>query len=224
MRLLLVEDNARLSGLIEEALRRQGFTIDAVATVGDAEAALTATSYDLIILDLGLPDGDGMDLLASLRSRGVGSLVLVLTARDSTQAVVSGLNGGADDFLCKSFDMDELIARIRALLRRPGKPLGVRLAEGNVVFNTIERDIRINDLRVDLSRLEASALEILMRRSGRVVPKSALEESLYGFSEEVGSNAVEVVLHRLRKKMQSAGSSVRIHTLRGIGYVLSGDP
>lgn len=224
MRLLLVEDNARLSELIEEALRRQGFAVDAVATANDAETALTATAYDLIILDLGLPDRDGMELLASLRGRGVGSLVLVLTARDSTQAVISGLNGGADDFLRKSFDMDELIARIRALLRRPGKPLGVCLSEGNIVFDTTDRDIRINDLRVDLSRLEASALEILLRRSGRVVPKSALEESLYGFSEEVGSNAVEVVLHRLRKKMQAAGSSVRIHTLRGIGYVLSGDP
>jgi DNA-binding response OmpR family regulator len=155
---------------------------------------------------------------------GIGSLVLVLTARDSTQAVINGLNGGADDFLCKPFEMDELIARIRALLRRPGKPLGVLLSEGNIIFDTTERDIRINDLRLDLSRLEAGALETLMRRSGRVVPKSALEESLYGFGEEVSSNAVEVVLHRLRKKMLSAGSSVKIHTLRGIGYVLSGDP
>jgi DNA-binding response OmpR family regulator len=224
MRLLLVEDNTRLNELIEAALRRQGFAVDAVATAGDAEAALNATTYDLIILDLGLPDRDGMDLLASLRSRGIGSPVLVLTARDSTQAVINGLNGGADDFLCKPFEMDELIARIRALLRRPGKPLGVRLSEGNIIFDTTERDIRINDLRIDLSRLEAGALEILMRRSGRVVPKSALEESLYGFSEEVGSNAVEVVLHRLRKKMLSAGSSVKIHTFRGIGYVLSGEP
>jgi DNA-binding response OmpR family regulator len=221
MRLLLVEDHARLSELIEQALRRQGFAVDAVTTAGDAEAALTSTTHDLIILDLGLPDRDGMDLLASIRSGGIASLVLVLTARDSTQAVISGLNGGADDFLRKPFEMDELIARIRALLRRPGKPLGVRLSEGNIVFDTIERDIRINDSRVDLSRLEAGALEILMRRSGRVVAKSALEESLYSFSGEVGSNAVEVVLHRLRKKLQSAGSSARIQTLRGIGYILS---
>lgn len=223
MRLLLVEDNTRLSELTGNALRRQGFTVDIVATAGDAEAALKATFYDLMILDLGLPDYDGMDLLAALHNCRMGTLILVLTARDSTQAVVKGLNRGADDFLRKPFDMNELIARIRALLRRPGKPLGNQLSEGNIVFDTIDRDIRVNDLRLDLTRLEANALELLMRNSGRVVSKSRLEESLYGFGEELASNAVEVALHRLRKKMSSAGASVKIHTLRGVGYILEGE-
>ena len=223
MRLLLVEDNARLAELTTEALRRQSFTIDQCSTAGDAEAALRVMDYDLIILDLGLPDYDGMDLLRSLRKQRLGTLVLVLTSRDSTQAVIDGLNGGADDFLCKPFDVNELIARIRALLRRPGKPLGDQLVEGNVVFDTIDRAIRVKDTHLDLTRLESNALELLMRSSGRVVSKDALENSLYGFGEETSSNAAEVVLHRLRKKLALASASVQIQTLRGIGYVLSGE-
>jgi DNA-binding response OmpR family regulator len=174
MRLLLIEDNARLTGLISDALRKQAFTVDTVASAGDAQAALTATFYDLMILDLGLPDYDGTELLAWLRGRGLEILVLVLTARESTQAVIESLNGEADDFLRKSFDMEELIARVRALLRRPGKPLGIRLSEGNLVFDTIGHDVRVNNMRVDLSRLEAGALALLMRSSGCVVPKSVL--------------------------------------------------
>jgi DNA-binding response OmpR family regulator len=223
MRLLLVEDSVRLAELIAEALRRQSFAVDHVSIAADAEAAAGTTDYDLIILDLGLPDYDGMDFLKLLRGQRMATLVLVLTARDGTQAVIDGLNGGADDFLCKPFDMNELIARVRALLRRPGKPLGNQLHDGNIVFDTIDRDIRINGLRIDLTRLEASALELLMRSSGRVVSKVALENSLYGFGDETSSNAVEVVLHRLRKKLLSAAASVRIQTLRGVGYVLSGE-
>ena len=217
----MIEDSARLGGLISDALRSQAFTVDVVMTAGDAEAALRTTFYDLMILNLGLPDYDGMEFLAAIRNRGIMTLVLILTSRDSTRAVIEGLNGGADDFLCKPFDMNELVARIRALLRRPGKPLGKRLCDGNITLDTVERDIRVSEVRVNLTRREASALELLMRSSGRVISKNTLEESLYGFGEETSSNAVEVVLHRLRKKLISAGASVKIETLRGIGYVLS---
>jgi DNA-binding response OmpR family regulator len=224
MRILLVEDNARLSALIAEALGKCGFAVDTVGIAADAEAAISSIRYDAIVLDLGLPDRDGMTLIAPAR-RGNGAMpVLVLTARDDTQAVIEGLNSGADDYLCKPFVMEELLARLRALLRRPGQALGALLREGNVELDTIERTARVDGSGVEFSRRELGALELLMRRSGRVIPKSDMEESLYGFGEEVGSNAVEVLMHRLRKKLNAARADVVIHTLRGIGYMLQGSP
>lgn len=222
MRILLVEDNARLSALTAEALKGAGYAIDPVCRAADAEAALRATSYDAIVLDLGLPDFDGMDLLALLRKRGLATPILLLTARDDAEAVVAGLNGGADDYLRKPFNMDELIARVRALLRRPGAALGTALREGNMELDTTARRARVDGALLDLSRREAGALELLMRRSGTVVSKAALEEALYGFGEEVSSNAIEVLIHRLRKKLAGVGAEAEIHTLRGIGYLLSG--
>ncbi|HWG03989.1 MAG TPA: response regulator transcription factor, partial [Beijerinckiaceae bacterium] len=213
----------RLRCLVASSLRQEGFVVDEIGRAEDAENSLRSIRYDLIILDLGLPDMDGMELLHALRKQNLELLILVLTARDSSQALINGLNGGADDFLRKPFDMGELVARIRALLRRPGKPLGVTLTEGNVVFDTVERSLSIGLSPVNLTRREANALEILMRRSGHVVPKRALEESLYGFGQETESNAVEVVVHRLRKKFQAAGSTANIHTLRGLGYAFSGE-
>ena len=222
MRILLVEDNDRLSEIISQALKVNGFAIDVVASAADAEAAVELTQYDAIVLDLGLPDRDGMTILAPLRRAGVATPVLVLTARDGTHAIVDGLNGGADDYLRKPFVMDELVARLRALLRRPGQALGVLLREQNVEFDTIGRRVRINGNVIELSRRELGALELFIRRSGRVISRSDLEESLYGFGEEVGSNAIEVLTHRLRKKLAAASADVEIHTLRGIGYMLAG--
>jgi DNA-binding response OmpR family regulator len=224
MRILLVEDNARLSALIGEALKKNGFAVDAVGIAADAEAAIGSTFYDAMVLDLGLPDRDGMTLLAPARRRSVATPVLVLTARDSSQAIIDGLNSGADDYLCKPFMMEELIARLRALLRRPGQALSALLREGNVELDTVERCVRVDGAGVELSRRELGALELLMRRSGRVISKADMEESLYGYGDEVGSNAVEVLMHRLRKKLAAAASDLEIHTLRGIGYMLSGTP
>ncbi|MCW6512814.1 response regulator transcription factor [Lichenifustis flavocetrariae] len=224
MRILLVEDNRRLSKVISDALKAHGFAVDALMTASDAEAALGATDYDAIVLDLGLPDRDGMTLLAAGRRHGIAAPVLVITAREGTQAVIEGLNGGADDYLCKPFVIDELIARIRALLRRPGHALSVLLREGNLVFDTVERRVRIEGCEIDLSRRELAALEVFMRRAARVISKADLEESMYGFGEEVGSNAIEVLVHRLRKKLSGAKATVEIHTLRGIGYLLAHDP
>lgn len=221
MRVLILEDNSRLRALTAGALRAAGFATDAFETLADARAAAETTAYDCIVLDLGLPDGDGMDLLEALRRRGSSTPVLLLTARDDKASVVQGLNRGADDYLRKPFDVDELIARIRALLRRPGTAFQTVLAEGNIALDPSERRAVVDGTAIDFSRREVGALEMLMRSSGRVVQKSALEDALYGYDEEVSVNAIEVLVHRLRKKLSSAGANREIVTLRGIGYLLA---
>ena len=221
MRVLLVEDNHRLATIVAEALRGAGFAVDAVATAGDAEAAAAALQYDVIVLDLGLPDGDGLQVLQGLRAAGHGVPVLILTARDGLEDRVNGLNLGADDYVLKPFDMPELIARLHALLRRPGGALGAELVSGNLHLDTISREAMIDGAVLPLSRRELSVLEHFMRRAGRVVPKTLLEESLYGYDDSGSANSVEVAVHRLRKKLVEAGAEVAIHTLRGIGYLLT---
>jgi DNA-binding response OmpR family regulator len=221
MRILFVEDNRRLAALVGEALKSHSFAVDIVGCADDAEAAMRSTSYDSVVLDLGLPDRDGMTVLALMRRKGVATPVLVLTSRDSSQAIIDGLNGGADDYLLKPFVMDELIARIRALLRRPGRALGVNLRIGNIELDTVKRRARIEHNDIELSRRELGALERLMRGRDRVISKAEMEESLYGYGEEVSSNAVEVLVHRLRKKLQAASANADIYNLRGLGYMLS---
>jgi DNA-binding response OmpR family regulator len=168
-----------------------------------------------------LPDGDGLDLLAELRSGHNGVPILVLTARDAVEDRVTGLDAGADDYLVKPFATVELIARTKALLRRPGAALGIKLQAGNVVLDTIGRDVRIGELPMQLPRRECTILEHLLRRQGRVVPKTVLEEKLYGIDEELESNAVPVHVHHLRRKLQDAKATAEIHTVRGIGYLLT---
>jgi DNA-binding response OmpR family regulator len=220
MRLLVVEDEARIAEALRVALSRAGFAVDAVATVADARAALPLAPYDAVILDLGLPDGDGLDLLTEHRQAGSRVPVLVLTARDAVEARVAGLDAGADDYLIKPFAMAELIARTKALLRRPGQALGTVLEAGNIIFDTIGRDVRVEAVMLALPRQELAILEHLMRRLGRVVPKNVLEEKLYGIDEELGSNAIPVHVHHLRRKLAEAQATAEIHTVRGIGYVL----
>jgi len=221
MRLLVIEDEARIVELLRAALTRAGFAVDTVVTVADAGEALSLVAYDAAILDLGLPDGDGMTLLADVRRQGNRVPVLVLTARDTVEARVTGLDSGADDYLVKPFAMTELIARVKALLRRPGHTLGATLEAGNLSFDTIGRDIRVGPAILSLPRQELAILEHLMRRLGRVVPKALLEEKLYGMGEELVSNAIPVHVHHLRRKLAEAGASPEIHTVRGIGYLLS---
>jgi DNA-binding response OmpR family regulator len=222
MRLLVVEDEARIAELLRAGLSRAGFVVDAVPTVADASAALPVAPYDAVILDLGLPDGDGLEFLAGLRQTGNTLPVLVLTARDAVEARVAGLDAGADDYLIKPFVMAELIARTKALLRRPGHALGAVLKAGNISFDTIGRDVRVAEAVLALPRQELAILEHLMRRLGRVVPRNVLEEKLYGIGDEPGSNAVQVHVHHVRRKLAEAGAAVEIHTVRGIGYVLTG--
>jgi DNA-binding response OmpR family regulator len=221
VRLLVVEDEVRIAEVLRTSLGKAGFAVDSVASCGDAQAALEVGAYDAMILDLGLPDGDGLALLARLRSRGDQTPILILTARDAIEDRVSGLDAGADDYLVKPFAMTELIARTKALLRRPGGALGTTLKAGNVSFDTIGRDVMIGSVPLPLPRRESAILEHLMRRLGRVVPKLVLEEKLYGIDDELESNAIPVHIHHLRRKLVDAGAAAEIHTVRGLGYLLT---
>lgn len=216
-----MEDEARIAEILGLALQRAGFVVDAVSLCADAREALSLTVYDAAILDLGLPDGDGIRLLRELRATGNRTPILVLTARDAVEDRVSGLDTGADDYLIKPFAMTELIARTKALLRRPGGALGTTLKAGNISFDTIGRDVCVGEVSLPLPRREAAILEHLMRRLGRVIPKLVLEERLYGIDDELESNAIPVHVHHLRRKLLEAGSSAEIHTVRGVGYLLS---
>lgn len=221
MRVLLVEDNDRLADLVGNGLRDAGFTIDRVALVDEAVSAFRTVRYDAGILDLTLPDGDGLDILKSLRQGGDSTPILILTARDGVAHRVRGLDSGADDYLQKPFAMEELVARIKALLRRPGGALGLRLEVGNIGFDTVTRAVEIAGQPVLLSRRELALLELLLRSTGRVVAKTALEDGVYGMDEAVGSNTIEAHVSRLRKKLEAAGASFDIHTIRGVGYLLA---
>ena len=224
MRLLIIEDEARIAEILRSALSRAGFAVDAVGLCRDADAALAANRYDAVVLDLGLPDGDGLTLLKDMRKHKNMVPVLVLTARDAVEQRVAGLDGGADDYLIKPFAISEVIARIKALLRRPEGALGALLRSGNIAFDTIGRDLRVGDSVLVLPRRESALLEHLMRRAGRVVPKALLEEKLYGIDDELGSNAIPVHIHHLRRKLIDSGATVEIHTVRGVGYLLVDHP
>lgn len=221
MRLLIVEDEARIVELLERALTKAGFTVDTASTCSDAREALSLNPYDIATLDLGLPDGDGLILLDEVRSAKNQVPVLVLTARDTVEDRVGGLDSGADDYLVKPFAMSELIARIKALLRRPGGALGTMLCAGNLIFDSIGRDLQIGGRPLALPRREAAIVEHLLRRLNRVVPKAVLEEKLYGFGDELDSNAIPVHIHHLRRRLADARATVEIHTVRGIGYLLT---
>ncbi len=221
MRLLVVEDEPELLELMGRALERGGFAVDTAACLADGEHMLTLARYDTLVLDLNLPDGDGLSLLRRLRARGSALPVLVLTARDALEDRVTGLDAGADDYLVKPFHVSELIARIRALLRRPDAVLGVVLQLGNVELDTATRQARVAGQDLGLSVREVALLEQLMRRQGSVVPRERLEEGLYSFDSQLGSNAMEVLVHRLRRKLADGGAAVCIHTVRGVGYLLA---
>jgi len=219
MRLLLVEDNDRLAQLVVKGLSEAGFTVDRVARLDEAAAALAAGKFDTVVLDLSLPDGDGGAWLRERRAAGDKLPVLMLTARASTGDKVKGLNSGADDYLAKPFEMEELVARLKALLRRPGGVLGLTLELGRLSFDTVHREAAVAGRRLSLSASELTLLELLLRRAGRVVPRRLLEEGLYGFDDDVGPNSLEAHVSRLRKKLEAAEAGVEIHTLRGVGYL-----
>ncbi|MBS0221375.1 MAG: response regulator transcription factor [Proteobacteria bacterium] len=220
MRVLLVEDNPELVSLLVKGLSQGGLAADSVGTVGDARLALVAMKYAAIVLDLGLPDEDGLALLREMRRKGDATPVLVLTARDGVTDRVTGLREGADDYLAKPFAMEELVARLQALLRRPGTLLGRKLTFGNVSLDTEGRQVSVGGLAHAFPARETAVLEIFLRRGGNVAPKRLLEDHLFGLSGEVGSNAVEVYVHRLRKMLSDAGATVKIHTVRGVGYLM----
>ncbi|AWZ01345.1 transcriptional regulatory protein QseB [Rhodobiaceae bacterium] len=220
MRLLLVEDNDSLAHLIEKGCANSGFSVNHCPDLATATTAVAATSYDAAIVDLGLPDGDGGSLITHVRGLGLDLPMLILSARDGVGDRVGGLNAGADDYLTKPFEMAELIARLRALLRRPGAALGVVLECGNVTLDTTARDATVDGSVLPATRMEIIFLEFLMRRFGRVVPKEVLLDGMTYSSEGITPNAVEVTVHRLRKKLIAHNASIAVHTVRGVGYLL----
>lgn len=221
MRLLIVEDNQRLCQAAAECLRAQGFAVDTAASVTDGLRIWRAADYDAVVLDLMLPDGTGLDALKQMRDRGNMTPVLILTALDSIEDRVRGLDGGADDYLVKPFAMQELVARLRALLRRPGAALGRTLTLGGVKLDTSARIATVGQTPLDLTRSELIVLETLLRHQGRVISKERLAECLYDFEQERSANSVETQVHRLRKKLAAAGADVSLRTLRGLGYLVS---
>lgn len=220
MRLLLIEDNERLAESLLEGLEGEGFVLDRFGTLAMARSALATAHYDLVLLDLGMPDGDGMDLIRALRQSGSSTPVLVITARDALGDRIRGLDSGADDYLVKPFSTLELAARCRALLRRPGGSLGTVLEAGNVRLDVATREVRITEKLVAMRPRETALLEALMRHSGRIVSKSAIDAALYALHAEVTPNAIDAALSRLRKRLAAASANVQVHTAHGIGYTL----
>jgi two-component system OmpR family response regulator len=218
MRILVVEDDPVLADGLVRSLRQGDYAVDCVGSGDQADHVLLAQNYDLVILDLGLPKIDGFEVLRRLRHRGARMPVLVLTARDALDDRVRGLDLGADDYLTKPFDLPELEARVRALIRRGQSGGGSVLVHGTLKLDTVGRRATLNGTPLELSARELGVLEVLMLRSGRVVNKEQLAEQLYGWEEEVGPNAIEVYVHRLRRKLEPAG--VVIRTIRGLGYLL----
>jgi len=227
MRILLVEDHGAMRGMIADHLGERGFAVDAVASAEDARSALATTAYDALILDLGLPDADGMEVLREVRARKADHVpALILTARDALQDRVRGLNAGADDYIVKPFDLTELEARLRAVLRRPGMRNEITYTCGALAFDTVTRETTVGGVVLDLTRRDGDLLEELLRAAGRVVVKDVLERRLYTFDDPVTPNALEAAVSRLRRKLSAAQADVRIETKRGIGYrlALGGDP
>ena len=214
MRLLLVEDDEMIGRAMRQGLDAAGFVVDWVTDGRAAELALANGVYDLALLDLGLPGKDGMALLRELRGRRDSLPVLVVTARDAVADRIAGLNEGADDYVLKPFDLDELVARVRALLRRRAGSAGPLLECGGLLLDPVKREVRLRGEPVALSAKEFALLETLMQRPGAVLSRERLEDALYGWDREVGSNAVEVHLHHLRRKL---GTGV-IRNVRGAGY------
>lgn len=220
MRLLIIEDNPRLAELTADGLQRRGFSCDVAADLGLASASLDAAVFDLLILDLGLPDGDGLDWLKAERRRRDLPPALILTARDALEDRVAGLDAGGDDYVVKPFDLDELAARLRALLRRPGLRAPAVLEVGRLGFDPGTRTAAADGQAIELSRREANLLELLIRRAGTVVRREAIENALYSFDEAVTPNAVEAVVSRLRRRLDEGGVPGMLHTVRGVGYLL----
>ena len=220
MRILLIEDHQRLAQSIVEGLAGFGFRVDYFMTAGEGLAATQSMTYDALILDLGLPDRDGLDLIQDLRANASRLPILILSARDGIDDRVDGLDRGGDDYLMKPFAMKEVAARLRALLRRPGGPLGSTIDIGNITLDTSARQLKVSGRTVAIPPRELDALELLMRRADQVVPKRLFEDLVYGLSDEVTPNTIEALVSRLRRRLETIGANVSIYTLRGIGYLL----
>ncbi len=218
MRILIAEDDQVLADGLLRSLRNAGYSVDHVGSGSEADAALSSHEFDLLILDLGLPKMHGLDVLRKLRARGNSTPVLILTAADSIEQRVKGLDLGADDYMAKPFSLQELEARARALTRRGLGSAATLIKHGPLSFDSTGRVAYMNEQMIELSARELSLLEVLLQRTGRLVSKDQLVERLCEWGEEVSNNAIEVYIHRLRKKIEHG--PVRIATVRGLGYCL----
>lgn len=216
MRLLLVEDDAMIGKAVQLGLRQEGYAVDWVRDGVAAEIALASTPYELLILDLGLPRKSGLEVLGRLRARGDKLPVLIATARDAVADRIRGLDQGADDYVVKPFDLDELSARVRALLRRSVGRAEPRLKCGHVTLDPASHEVLLGDKPVSLSAREFALLHALMERPGVPLSRAQIEERMYGWGEEIESNAVEVYIHGLRRKLGAAS----IRNVRGVGYMM----
>ena len=220
MRVLLAEDDAMIGAAVRDRLRGQGFAVDWVRDGRAADAALTDDVYDLLLLDLGLPGRDGLAVLKALRGRGSTLPVVILTARDAVDDRVAGLDAGADDYVVKPFDLKELEARLRAVLRRRAGSASSVIEHGRLSLDLGSHELRRDGVPVPVSPREFALLHALLERPGRILSRAQLEERLYGWGEEVGSNVVEVHIHSLRRKL---GADL-IRNVRGVGYRIPEDP
>lgn len=221
MRILLVEDEPELGATLAARLKSEGFVVDLAASLGDAVEAVMGAEYRLLLLDRRLPDGDGLSLLPVLRTRPTPPPTIVLTALDDVPDRVAGLDAGAEDYLIKPFAFEELLARIRVLLRRsPAAAAPPRVTVGALEYDLAAREPRIGGTALALPRRELAILDTLMRRAGRVVMREHLESQVYGYDDEISSNALEAHISRLRKRLAEAGARVVLHGVRGVGYML----
>ncbi len=222
MRMIVIEDDRQLADGVSRSLSRSGHAVDLLADGLSAQAALASTSYDLVILDLQLPQRSGLDVLRTYRATGGRAPVMILTARNAVEDRVIGLDAGADDYLAKPFELSELEARVRSLLRRASATPTPILRNGELSLDTVGRRVEIAGKGVDFSAREIALLETLLFRVGRVVSKERLLEKLYGGDRQAGENAVEVFVHRVRRKLEPAGLIIR--TFRGLGYMIDKAP
>lgn len=220
MRILLVEDEAEMAGALRTVLEREGYVVDHVACLADLLEAARFAASNVVVLDRTLPDGDGLTAIPVLRRFNRGVPVIVITARGDVPDRVSGLDNGADDYLAKPFAMEEMLARIRAISRRPAVLPLQQVQLGELVYDMAHDEAVVHGLRLDLPRRELRVLGALMRRRGRTVLRTALEEAVYGFDDEIQSNTLDSHISRLRKRLGEAGAGVEIHAIRGVGYLL----
>ena len=219
-RILLVEDDPMIADVAAETLRDEGHGVDIMRTRVQASAAADRTRYDLVILDIGLPDGSGFDLLRRWRAGDRATPVIAVTARGGIEDRIQGLDAGADDYIAKPFELRELAARVRAVLRRPGGTLGQLLSLANVELDTVRRRLRIAGHLENAPRRELAILELLMRSPNVVVTRDAVMRTAYAAEEHATPNALEANVSRLRQKLTAAGAEIEIHTIRGVGYLL----
>jgi DNA-binding response OmpR family regulator len=220
MRILLVEDEIELANTVRASLERQRYVVDHAGTVAIARQAAQQGTHDLVLLDRTLPDGDGLGLIAAIRERNAGVPVIVLSARGELSDRIEGLDEGADDYLAKPFALEEMLARIRAVRRRPMDLRREQVNLGRLVFDLESEEASVRGERLELPRRELRVLAALIQRSGRTVLRESLEQAVYGFEDEIQSNSLDSHVSRLRRKLAEAGSGVEIHTIRGVGYLL----